>query len=168
MQSHSSLSSFREKTLEHIFVGECLKALWVRDVPDAEVLRADVDGAGYDIVMEARGFLRHIQLKSSFIGAKTASVKINRKLGEKPSGCVIWIWFDRDSLMLGSYGWFGNVTGEPLPDLTEFPAARHTKGDATGFKAERPRIAVINKSRFEILDTIEDVVARLFFPGGSS
>lgn len=168
MQSHSLFSSFREKTLEHIFVGECLKALWVRDVPDAEVLRADVDGAGYDIVMEAHGFVRHIQLKSSFIGAKTASVKINRKLGEKSSGCVIWIWFDPDSLILGSYRWFGNVAGEPLPDLTGFPSGRHTKGDATGFKAERAGIAVVKKSQFEILDTIEDIVARLFFPAGGS
>jgi len=168
MHSHSSFSSFREKTLEHIFVGECLKTLWVRDVSDAEVLRADVDGAGYDIVMEARGFLRHIQLKSSFIGAKTASVNINRKLGEKPSGCIIWIWFNPDNLALGSYRWFGNAAGEPLPDLTGFPSARHTKGDATGFKAERAGTAVIKKSRFEILHDIEDVVARLFFPAGNS
>ena len=168
MQSHSSFSSFREKTLEHIFVGECLKALWVQDVFDAEVLRADVDGAGYDIVMEARGFLRHVQLKSSFVGAKTASVNINRKLGEKPSGCVVWMWFDRDSLALSPYRWFGNIAGEPLPDLTGFPSGRHAKGDATGFKAERAGTAVVRKSQFEILDNIEDVVTRLFFPAGSS
>jgi hypothetical protein len=168
MQSHSEFSSFREKTLEHIFVGECLKALWVRDVFDAEVLQADVDGAGYDIVMEARGILRHIQLKSSFIGAKTASVNINWKLGEKSSGCVIWIWFDPDSLALGPYRWFGSAAGEPLTDLTEFPSARHTKGDATGFKAERAGTAVVRKSQFEIVDSIDDVVTRLFIAADRS
>ena len=168
MQSHSLFSSFREKTLEHIFVGECLKALWVRNVFDAEVLRADVDGAGYDVVLEACGFIRHIQLKSSFVGAKTASANINRKLGEKPGGCVIWLWFDRDSLTLGPYCWFGNVAGEPLSDMTKFPSGRHTKGDATGFKAERTGIAIVKKSRFEVLDDINDVVTRLFFSSDDS
>ncbi len=62
MQSHFLHSSFREKTLEHVFIGDCLRRLWAKRVWEAEVLKAEVDAAGYDLVMKVSGVLRHIQL----------------------------------------------------------------------------------------------------------
>jgi hypothetical protein len=57
-KAHSEYSSFRENVVEHLFIGRCLQELWKQRVFDAEVLRADVDGAGYDVLIEARGQLR--------------------------------------------------------------------------------------------------------------
>ena len=84
----------REKVLEHLFVGELLQSLWRNGVYDTEVLRAEVDAGGYDLVLESRGVLRHVQLKSSHRDANRRQVTINSALTRKPSGCVVWIEFD--------------------------------------------------------------------------
>jgi len=125
-------------------------------------MKPQVDDAGYDLVVEANGVIRHIQLKSSFRGAKTASQKVHLRLGEKPSGCVIWLIFEPKTLDLGPFLWFGSSPGKALPDLASFKVARHTKGDATGHKAERPMIRVVPKGRFMSLATIEELLGVLF------
>ena len=155
-------STFREKTLEHLFIGEVLRRLWQKGVRDAEVLFADVDAAGYDVVMEANGCLRHIQLKSSFIGSKTAKQTINIRLAHKPGGCVVWLYFDRDTLELGPFLWFGGEPGARLPDIGRLKVGKHAKANAEGVKHERPNIRLVNKGDFTRLDTIELLVAKLF------
>ncbi len=91
--AHSMSSSAREKMLERLLVGELQKHLWKSGHYNLEVLHAETDKAGYDIVLELNGVLRHVQLKTSFIGSKTARVNIGVKLASKPAGCVIWTWF---------------------------------------------------------------------------
>ena len=114
-------------------------------------MKPHVDDAGYDLVLEANGVIRYIQLKSSFRGSKTASQKVHIRRGEKPGGCVVWIMFDPATLELGPFLWFGASAGEPLPDLGSFKVARHSKGDVTGHKAERPMIRVVPTRKFESL-----------------
>jgi hypothetical protein len=43
---HSIHSSGREKVLEHIFLGDLLRALWRMGVHDVQVLRPEVDRNG--------------------------------------------------------------------------------------------------------------------------
>ena len=160
--AHSQYSSFREKTLEHIFVGECLRCLWRREIHIAEVLKADVDSAGYDVVFDVGGVIRHVQIKSSFHGSSTAQQSINKKLAEKPSGCVVWIQFDAKSLDLGPFLWFGDTPHRPLPSLASFKTAKHTKANARGIKLERPNIVKIPRSKFESLATIDALIEKLF------
>ena len=77
-------SSFREKLLEHVFLSELLQEVWLYRCPrTVEVLRAEVDYAGYDLLLEYGGECRYIQLKSSSV------VKVNTKLIDKLGGCVI-------------------------------------------------------------------------------
>jgi hypothetical protein len=64
-------SSLREKIIEHLFVGELLRTLWQRGARRVELLRAEVDAGGYDLVLECNGIIRHIQLKSSYRGTKS-------------------------------------------------------------------------------------------------
>lgn len=162
VDSHSSYSSFRENVLEHVFVGDCLRRLWVRGIRDAEVLKAEVDAAGYDLVMDVAGTLRHIQLKASFNGSRVRRQAIHRSLAEKPSGCVLWLGFDPETLALGPFYWLGGQPGEPLPGIEGFKKARHTKGDATGHKSERRNSHVVGRAAFERLDTLDEVIERLF------
>ena len=159
---HSVNSGVREKTLEHVFVGDCLRRLWAKGIHDAEVLRADVDAGGYDLVMEVNGVLRHIQLKASFNGAKTSRQTVNARLGQKPSGCVVWMGFDPETIKLGPFYWFGGALGEPLPDIAAFRRARHSRGNRDGVKAERRNSFVLNQGDFEKLETLDDVLHRLF------
>jgi hypothetical protein len=161
---HNLYSSYREALLEHLFSGEVMRHLWLRGNVRIETLKPQVDDAGYDLVLEANGIVRHVQLKSSHNGSSTADVRVNLDLARKPSGCVVWLWFDKNSLRLGPFLFFGNAPGLPLPSLSELKIAKHTKANALGLKNERPNVRVIRKNRFEHLSSIDDLVLRLFGP----
>lgn len=160
--SHYIYSSLREKILEHLFIGEVLKVLWKNNVTDIEVLKAEVDSGGYDVVISCNGISRHIQLKASYKDAATREQKVQLSLGSKPSGCVVWLQFDPDTLDLGPFFWFGGEPGMPLPNIVGKKVAKHTKGNAEGVKLERPNLRVLKKGDFIELTTIEEVVDRLF------
>jgi hypothetical protein len=159
--AHSSQSSTREKVIEHLFVGELLRCLWCKGARDIEVLRAEVDKGGYDIVLEANDVIRHVQLKSSHRTAKTREVGINIGLARKPSGCVIWIQLDPETMELGPFLWFGGEPGQSLPPLGD-RVAKHAKGNRDGVKAERPNIRLLRRHEMVILGTIHDVAKSLF------
>lgn len=154
-------SSLREKIVEYGFVGELLRALWRRGQRDIEVLRAEVDRGGYDLVLHCNGVTRHVQLKSSHREAATAKVTVNLKLAEKMSGCVIWILFDRETLELGPFLWFGGKPGEPLADLGT-KIARHTKANSHGQKLEKPGHRVVERRRFVALNSMAGLIHALF------
>jgi len=159
---HTHDSSYRESLLEHLFTGEVMSHLWRAQYTRLEVLKPQVDNSGYDLVMEANGVVRHIQLKTSHLGAATPRVNIHRALAKKPSGCVIWIKFDPASLALGPFLWFGESPGMKLQAIEDFEITKHTKANAQGVKSERPNMRVVTRARFTELATIDDVVARLF------
>ncbi len=158
MTQHTENSSYREKLIEHLFVGELLKLSWLHQACSLEIAKPEVDNSGYDLIAEAEGRIRHIQLKTSIIGGKTSSQKVHTKLAEKPSGCVVWIYFNEITLHLGPFFFF-EVNAEKLEP---FKIAKHTKGNKDGFKAERQNIRVVPKGRFTEIDSIEGVYSRLF------
>lgn len=160
--AHSLHSSYREMVLEHLFVGEVMRYCWQHQRPRIEILKSQVDNSGYDIVLESNSITRHVQLKSSHVGAATSGVGIHIELVKKPSGCVVWVYFEPDTLELTHFLWFGQAPGQPLASLECFKTRRHTKANAQGFKAERPNIKYLTKAAFQRLDTIEDVVKALF------
>ena len=162
MSVHSEQSSYREKLLEHLFIGEVLRALWSKGVTDAELLRPEVDCAGYDVVITCNKIMRHIQLKASHLDSATARQSVNLRLADKPGGCVVWMRFDPTTLELGPFLWFGDSPGKPLPDIRELPVAKHTKGNAHGIKAERPNIRVVSRGQFEAVGTITALIQKLF------
>ena len=159
--AHFLDSGLREKVIEHLFIGDLLRCLWCQGVRDIEVLRAEVDRAGYDLVLEAGGVMRHVQFKASYRGAKTARVGIHTDLARKPGGCVIWIWFDPETMELGPFLWFGGKPGAPLPPLGE-RMGKHTRGDSAGAKATRPNIRIVGKGEFSTLPSMHDVAQTLF------
>jgi hypothetical protein len=164
IESHNHESSGREKLLEHLFVGELLKHLWRKGMRNVEVLRSEVDSGGYDLVLECDGILRHIQLKASHQDSSTANVGINLHLAGKPSGCVIWLWFNPDTLQFNRYLWFGGTPGKPLPPLGD-KAGKHSRGNKTGYKAERPNIRIVGRRAFTALATMDELAEVLFSKG---
>jgi hypothetical protein len=160
--AHNLYSSYREALLEHLFAAEIMKHLWLRGNTRIETLKPQVDDSGYDLVLEGNGVVRHLQLKSSHLGSSTANAKISLHLAKKPSGCVIWLWFDPGTLQLGPFLYFGGPPGSPLPNISSFPVAKHTKGNAQGEKLLRPNLRIVPKGSFEELLTIEAVVRKLF------
>lgn len=154
-------SSLREKVLEHIFLAELSKVLLTREACDFEVLRAEADCGGYDLVIEANDVLRHIQLKAMRRGGKRADVGVSLALARKPSGCVIWMVVEETTFDLGHFYWFGGAPGEPLPPLGEKPV-RHSKANSQGHKAERPAQRLVPRSRFRRIADIGELSLTLF------
>lgn len=155
-------SSYREILIEHLLVGEVMRRLWLRGICEFEVLQPQVDDSGYDLVLEANGVVRHVQLKASFRGASTGQVKASLKLLDKPSACIVWVQFAPETMDLGPFLWFGGAPGEPLPDIRSFRVAKHTRADAKGKKKERPNQRSIPRRAFEPLATYDDLMERMF------
>lgn len=168
MDPHSIHSSYRERLIEHLFVGELLKHSWLFRDCRLEVTKPEVDNSGYDLIIEENGVVRHLQLKASSRLAKTAKQNVHTALGTKRSGAVVWIQFDALTLELGPFLIFGGLPGKPLPDLSVFKVARHTKGNAAGVKAERPAIRHIPKSYFTRYESVLAVYEALFGTARSS
>ena len=164
-ESDSLHSTRREKLVEHLFVGEVLRSLYCRRVYDVDVLRAEADLSGYDIVIEVGSVARQIQLKSSARGAKTSRQKVHLALGQKVSGCVLWVKFNPSDMALGPFLWFGGTPGNRLPNITDeevFPMAKHAKHNAEGERAKRKNIREISRRHFTTLQTIDEVIEKLF------
>ncbi len=157
---HSHASSLREQYLEYGFLDGLCKVMWKRGEL-MDVLRSHTDQSGYDLLLEARGFQRHVQLKSSYEDAKTARQNINVRLADRPSGCVVWIRFNPDTLAQTNFLWLGAEPGQPLPSLPE-RTGKHSKGNAQGIKAERPSIRIVNKGAFDSIPGFEALAERLF------
>jgi len=159
--AHYIHSVLRERIVEHVFVGDTLRRFWQLGITDVEVMRSEFDAGGYDLVMSRGKIIRHIQFKTMSFGGKTANTRIGMKLLEKPSGCVIWIVVKSD-LTLDSFLWLGGEPGEPLPDISDLKIAKHTKGNAEGAKIERPNHRIVPRGKFEKLNTLDQVLERLF------
>lgn len=160
MLNHTDASSVREQYIEYGFLSDICKEMWKRGHA-VDILHCHTDLSGYDVLLEANGIQRHIQLKSSYNGATTSRQKINGKLTTKPSGCVIWIRFDEKTLEQTSYLWFGCKHGGRLPDLGD-KVAKHSKGNADGVKLERQGLRVLNKGVFEAVEDITKLADLLF------
>ncbi|MBX9609230.1 MAG: hypothetical protein K2Y51_23665 [Gammaproteobacteria bacterium] len=160
LDTHQSV--YREHLLEHLLIGELLKFAWLNRQAELEVSRPELDRGGFDIVLEANGVTRHVQLKSSATEAKTALQKLHTGLALKPSGCVIWTRFDRATLALGPFFVFGGRAGEPLPSLQDLRIAKHSKGNAQGEKKARPNIREVRKGAFRRVETVGELYQELF------
>lgn len=151
----------REKVVEHIFIAELSRSLLLDLGVPFEVLRSEFDAFGYDLVIEANGVLRHIQLKATVAAGARSSVDVQLALGDKPGGCVVWIFVDPTTLSLGPYLWLGGAPGDPLPPLGD-RAVRHTRADAEGQKKVRLGLRRVPKGAFAKFDTVRELAAAMF------
>ena len=164
MDKHAYKSSQREKLIEHLFIGELLKINWLGKGPDLEISKPEVDSAGYDFVAEIGDIIRHIQLKATKIGARAVSQNCHLALGNKPSGCVVWIYFTEGTLSLGPFLYYGGDPKQRLPDICGFKITKHARANAQGIKSERPDHRRIPKSKFARFSTIQEIYEKLFCP----
>ena len=162
MSQDTHQSVYRERLLEHLLIGELLKHSWLHHQCTLEVSQPSIDRAGHDVVLEANGITRHVQLKSSSLDGATAVQKVHLALASKPSGCVIWLRFESATLALGPFLFFGGEPGQPLPDLDDFQVAKHSKANAQGVKSERPNIRVVPQARFRRVESIRQLYETLF------
>lgn len=157
-------SASMERILEMAFLSDLIQEAWFGRHKLVDVLHSTVDAFGHDVVLECGNVIRHVQIKSRALGGKNTRYNVNMRLAERPSGCVIWIGWERiENRVQMTYRWFGGAPGEPLPDLGKV-VAKHSKGTATGEKLPRSGIRVVTLGRFERLVSVSDVLTRLFGP----
>lgn len=162
LPDYSVFSTYRKMLLEHLFAGEVMRHAWRSGVKRLEVLKPHVDDGGYDMVLEGNGIVRHVQLKATFRGSTVACFNVNTALALKPSGCVIVLLFDPESLELGPFLWLGGQPGDPRPNIDHYDVAKHTKGNAQGAKLPQPNLRVVSRSAFEPVTSIAGIVEKLF------
>lgn len=134
---------------------------------EMDVMRSEFDAHGHDVVFEAAGVIRHVQLKAMVAGGKRRDVNVNVRLRSRPSGSVVWMVYDPMTLKVVEYRWFGSGPGEPLPELGD-RIVRHAKGNASGEKAFRNGHRLLCKVSFEILEDLGMLADRLFGPPRSA
>lgn len=154
------LSNVREKILEHRLVSDLAEIMLRRGV-EMDVMCSEFDAHGHDVVLEAAGVIRHIQLKAMVAGGKRRDVNVNVRLRSRPSGCVVWMVYDPTTLDVVEYRWFGGTPGEPLPYIG-MRVVRHSKGNALGEKIFRNGHRLVGKVEFEILSDVGALADRLF------
>lgn len=157
---HTHASSYREMILEHHFISEVLRHIWSStshsDLP--EITHSEVDDNGYDVVIEWKSVVRHIQLKSTV--SKDAAVRVNTSLCRKPSGCVVLMTCERD-LNDVRYHWLGGSASARL-ELPACKPARHTRGNRLGIKGQSISSVMIARRAFTPLEGVHELVERLF------
>ncbi|TWO69113.1 hypothetical protein FN976_20475 [Caenimonas sedimenti] len=163
-ERHFRQSTRREKVVEHLFVGELLRLFWTQN-SNVEVLRPEVDAAGYDIVLTKGRVTRHVQIKAST--GKRKDFPINVSLGAQPSGCIVWLIVD-EHLQFQKYFWYGARPGWRLPDLEGFPTARRTTPRSDGIRPDRPSIRSVPCAAFKEVESVEAVALKLFGKGSQT
>ena len=134
-----------EHLLEHVVLAELAQEAWFGRGRLIDVLHSSVDAFGHDVVLECGSILRHLQFKARRLDGRTSSYKINSRLAERPSGCVVWIgWKAREgeNRVDVQYRWFSGLRGEPLPELGD-KVAKNAKAIAQGVKLARPGIRMV-------------------------
>ena len=154
-------SSHREKVVEHVFLGELLRYLWVAEIAGVQVLKPEVDASGYDLVLSLGKVIRHVQLKTSMHDGKTQRQPVHQKLGEHASGCVVWIVLNKD-LTFACFRWYGATPGKPLPDLTSFKRVMKAGLNAKGIKRQKKQVWNVPKSKFVVVPDMAALVGTLF------
>jgi hypothetical protein len=145
-----------EKALEYRFLADLTAALLMCGIP-FEILRPEVDARGHDLVIEAGGVLRHIQLKGLGEGGRRSDFTLHQGLTSRPSACVIATVYDRTTLQPTGYRWLGGPPGVPIRQLGD-RLAHHTRGA----KGERPDHRTVRLSQFDRVETMDGLVDRLF------
>jgi hypothetical protein len=81
-----------ENIMEHAFLSDVLQHCWFVRHHRVEVIRPDVDAGGYDLVLDANGRIRHVQLKSRWKGGRSkVGTQILSRLRDHADPCVVSI-----------------------------------------------------------------------------
>jgi len=157
--AHFLHSTLRERIVEHVFMGEALRSLWNLGIVDVEVLRAEFDAYGYDLVMARGRIVRHIQFKTG-TSPKPGHVSVSQALSDKPSGCVIWIRVTAN-LDMGPFFWFGGAPGEPLPPIDLYPHPLRATHNKEGARPLRQNHRMVPGEKFRPKATLDEVLGAL-------
>jgi len=124
-------STYFENLMEHRFLHDIGVELVLRDPPVMiNILKAEVDRFGFDLVLSVDSVTRHLQMKTRSGNQTQNPYEISEALWEIPGATVIWMCYDQQTLEPNGY-W---CLGSPIPDKEQFK-----EGKRPGFRHVRMR-----------------------------
>ncbi len=146
---------FFERMVEQRVVADLMLDAW-RDGERLDVLDTAADDAGYSLVLERGGLIRHVVLHATVSSEEVTEVAVALSLAERPAGCVIWaeVTDSPQGLDVG-YRWFGGHPGDPAPPLDGFPSRRD----------DGPPFALLPRGAFTGVPSVHALSKRLFGEG---
>lgn len=158
-------SSHVENVLTHALIASLAQDLWCRDPwLRLQVFQAEVDDAGFDLVLGCEGAVRYIQIKQVHSG-KSANNKFSVRLdfSQLPGSCVIVIVHDAESLAAKHCLFFGGRPDEPMPPIEGGRAPKSPgRRSAEGKRKIREHYREVPRNRFLGPHTIHELVDLLF------
>ena len=129
-----------------------------------------VDGARFSacgifsllVRFQVRQAARHVQLKSAHHRSTTGEVPVNAALADSVGGCVVWVRYDVQSLVITGQSFAGAKPGESWFELRDFPIARRTTRNGARERPLRPNVRKVPKKAFESLPNYAVLAERLF------
>ena len=156
-------SSYVENILIHRLVSSLAGELWRRDpnVP-LHIFNAEVDDAGFDLVLACAGKRRYIQVKQVHSRGKADKFSVRLEFTRLPGSCVVVVVHAESTLEVEHYLFFGDSVHEPMPSVeNEKASVSSIKRGEDGKRKTRPHYRDILRKKFsgplktgELLDAL--------------
>jgi hypothetical protein len=154
----SENSTYIESVMEHQFLYLVLSHLWEKHGLVAEVLRADVDNSGYDLLIETKGVVRFIQLKSHSSDKKPGNKSIHLSLAAKTNPCMIILDYAPKTLAVEKYWWWDGTAFSPEGRAH----AKKSKRNSESKRDDRKNHVIVKASEFKRVADMAQLVRLLF------
>jgi hypothetical protein len=156
-------SSYVENVLMHRLVSSLAGELWRRDpnIP-LHVFNAEVDDAGFDLVLACGNRLRYIQLKQVHAEGSARKFSVRLEFTRLPGSCVVVVVHSESTLDVEHFLFYGDSPTTPMPSVeNERASVSAIRRGEDGKKKVRSHYRDIPRARFrgplsanELLDAL--------------
>ena len=144
-------SSYVENVLTHRLIAALAGELWRRDpTTPLDIFKAEVDDAGFDLVLGCGGLLRYIQIKQMHSEGSRQKFSVRLDFTKQAGSCVLLIVHDEATLELKHFMFFGNGPNMPMPDVDGAKASvAPGRRDKSGGRKVRLHYRDIPRTKFQ-------------------
>jgi hypothetical protein len=157
-------SSHVENILTHALVAAVAQDLWRRDPwVSLQVFQAEVDDAGFDLVLGCVGVMRYIQVKQVHLKGAASKFSIRLDFSLLPGSCAVVVVHEAESLEIDHFLFFGGRSDEPMPSIKDRKSTRAPgRRSAVGERKLRLHYRDVPRRNFLGPLTDHELVDRLF------
>ena len=126
--------------------------LWRRNCHATfQIFNAEVDNAGFDIVLKLGKWVRYIQLKQAHETKKPSHCSARLSFSEIAGSCIVLISYSLQDLTITKYRFFGEGPDTPMPPIFGFkPSIAPGRRNAEGKRHIRHHYRNAPVSRFQV------------------
>jgi len=164
LEAMARRSSHVENVLTHALIAKIAQELWRRDPwLELQVFKADVDDAGFDLVLGCQGVMRFIQIKQTHLQGKAVKYSIRLDFARLKGACAVVLVYNAANLEIDHCLFFGGTPGEPMPDIEANPVSISPgRRTADGERKERENYRDVPRRAFTGSQDMPELVNRLF------